>query len=71
MPESVWDFPRPPRVEPSLRPVRIELGGSVLVATDRALRVLETSHPPTIYVPPGDVADGALTPVRGTTWCEW
>jgi uncharacterized protein (DUF427 family) len=41
------------------------------VATDRALRVLETSHPPTIYVPPGDVADGALTPVRGTTWCEW
>jgi uncharacterized protein (DUF427 family) len=71
MPESVWDYPRPPRVEPSARPVRVELGGTVVAASDRALRVLETSHPPTIYVPPQDVAPGVLVPVGGTTWCEW
>jgi uncharacterized protein (DUF427 family) len=51
--------------------VRVELGGAVVAASDRALRVLETSHPPTVYLPPGDVAAGALVPVGGATWCEW
>jgi uncharacterized protein (DUF427 family) len=70
--ERVWDYPRPPRVEPFCRPVRVELGGEVLAESTAALRVLETSHPPTIYLPPGDVRPGVLTPSRArTTWCEF
>ena len=56
MPESVWDYPRPPRVEPSGRRVRVVLGGAVIADTTRAHRVLETSHPPVYYVPLEDVA---------------
>lgn len=70
--ESVWDYPRPPRVEPAGRPVRIVLGGVEIVRTDRALRVLETSHPPTIYVPVADVAEGVLrASAARRTVCEW
>jgi uncharacterized protein (DUF427 family) len=70
--ERVWDYPRPPRVEPVGRPVRVELGGEVLAESTAALRVLETSHPPTIYLPPGDVRMDLLVPshVR-STWCEF
>lgn len=72
MPESVWDYPRPPRVEPSARRVRVVLAGDVIVDTTRAHRVLETSHPPVFYVAPDDVAPGVLTPSGGrTTFCEW
>jgi uncharacterized protein (DUF427 family) len=68
--ENVWDFPRPPRVEPTARRVRVELNGIVLADSTRALRVLETSHPPAIYVPPEDVH--GLTPSRArVTWCEF
>jgi len=70
--ESVWDYPRPPRVEPCARRVRIELGGLMLADSTRALRVLETSHPPVIYVPPQDILPGALRPsARRGTVCEW
>lgn len=70
--ESVWDYPRPPRVEPSTRPVRIVLGGREIARSDRALRVLETSHPPSIYVPAEDFSDGALRPSGARrTFCEW
>ncbi len=72
MAESVWDYPRPPRVEPSSRRIRVELGGEVIVDTTRAHRVLETSHPPVFYVPLDDVTPGVLTPSGGrTTDCEW
>ncbi|GAC1581492.1 MAG: DUF427 domain-containing protein [Candidatus Dormibacteria bacterium] len=54
--ESVWDYPRPPAVEGCEQRVRVTLGGETLADSSHALRVLETSHPPTIYVPPGDVA---------------
>jgi uncharacterized protein (DUF427 family) len=68
--ENVWDYPRPPRVEPCARRVRVELKGIVLADSTRALRVLETSHPPAIYVPPEDVH--GLEPSRErTTWCEF
>ena len=53
--ESVWDYPRPPRLERSTRRVRVELDGTVIADSTGALRVLETSHPPTYYVPPDDV----------------
>ncbi len=54
--ESVWDYPRPPRLEPTPQRLRIVHGGLVLAETTRALRVLETSHPPVFYVPPADIA---------------
>ena len=53
--ENVWDYPRPPAVAPCRRHVRVELAGQILADSDHALRVLETSHPPTIYIPPDDV----------------
>ena len=69
--ECVWDYPRPPRVEPTSARVVVVLGGAVVVDTRRALRVLETSHPPSYYLPVADVAPGALRPAAGTSWCEW
>ena len=69
--ESVWDYPRPPRVEPSFEAVEITLGDEVIARSTRTLRVLETSHPPTYYVPVADFAPGVLRPVNGTTYCEW
>jgi uncharacterized protein (DUF427 family) len=70
--ERVWDYPRPPAVVPCDRPVRVVLGGIELADSTRALRVLETSHPPTIYVPPGDVRSDLLTPAAARpTWCEF
>jgi uncharacterized protein (DUF427 family) len=72
MPESVWDYPRPPRVEPTVRRIRVVLGGEVIVDSRGAHRVLETSHPPVYYVPPGDVTPGALEPSGDReTFCEW
>jgi uncharacterized protein (DUF427 family) len=69
--ESVWDYPRPPRVEASSRRVRIVLAGRTIADSTRALRVLETSHPPVYYVPLEDVAAGVLVPARKRTWCEF
>lgn len=70
--ESVWDYPRPPAVEPSDEHVVVVLGGTVVADSRRTLRVLETSHPPTYYLPLEDVAPGALVPADGVaTWCEF
>ena len=72
MTESVWDYPRPPRVEPATRRVRVVLGGETVADSTRAYRVLETSHPPVYYIPLADVAPGVLTPSPGReTVCEW
>jgi uncharacterized protein (DUF427 family) len=68
--ENVWDYPRPPAVEPCTRRVLVELDGVVLADSTRALRVLETSHPPAIYVPPEDVHGLTPSPAR-VTWCEF
>jgi uncharacterized protein (DUF427 family) len=69
--ESVWDYPRPPRVEPEPRRARIVLAGSTIASSDRAMRVLETSHPPGIYLPREDFSREALTPHPHRTGCEW
>jgi len=69
--ESVWDYPRPPRVEPSTRRVRVEHAGETIVDTDRAARVLETSHPPVYYVPQETVAAGVLVASSRRTTCEF
>ncbi len=70
--ERVWDYPRPPAVVSCDARVRVQLAGETLADSIRALRVLETSHPPTIYVPPEDVRSQHLTqsPAR-STWCEF
>ncbi len=69
--ERVWDYPRPAALESCPRRVRIEVDGRVIADSVSALRVLETSHPPTIYVPPGDIAADVLTPGEGRSLCEW
>lgn len=72
MTESVWDYPRPPRVEPCTRRVRVEFGGVTIAASTSALRVLETSHPPVIYVPPEDIDAERVREVAGaSTYCEF
>lgn len=70
--ESVWNYPRPPRLEHSLRRVLVELAGTIVADTVRAWRVLETSHPPTYYVHPDDVSWDLVEPagMRGS-FCEW
>jgi uncharacterized protein (DUF427 family) len=69
--ESVWDYPRPPRVEEFAGTITVELGGETIAVTTRSWRVLETSHPPTYYLPRGAFADGVLRAARGSSWCEW
>jgi len=69
--ESVWDYPRPPRVEDSSRHIRVVVNGIVIAETDRAKRVLETSHPPVYYIPPDDVEMAYLVLTNQATWCEW
>jgi uncharacterized protein (DUF427 family) len=69
--ESVWDYPRPPRVEPTSSLVVVEFAGVVVAETRAALRVLETSQPPAFYLPPDDVRLEHLEPSRHTTFCEW
>jgi len=58
--ESVWDYPRPPRLETFDGSITVELGGDIIASTRHAWRVLETSHPPTYYLPRGAFADGVL-----------
>jgi uncharacterized protein (DUF427 family) len=53
--ESVWDYPRPPRVEDTSKHIEVIFNGVVIADTRRAKRLLETSHPPTYYIPPEDV----------------
>jgi len=70
--ESVWDYPRPPALVASDRLVVVRHDGEVVAESRSAHRVLETSHPPTWYVPPGDVADGVVARSHArSTWCEW
>ncbi|WP_343598816.1 DUF427 domain-containing protein [Mycobacterium sp.] len=69
--ESVWDYPRPPRLEPFAGSITVELGGDVIASARRAWRVLETSHPPTYYLPREAFADAVLREAPGTSWCEW
>jgi uncharacterized protein (DUF427 family) len=69
--ESVWDYPRPPSVVPCERRVRVQLDGTVVAESDRAVRVLETASPPTIYLPPDEVRTDLLETGSGHTVCEW
>ena len=68
---SVWDFPRPPALAPDTREVLIRWGDVVVVRTRHAIRVLETAHPPTFYLPLADVNRALLQAAPGSSFCEW
>lgn len=69
--ESVWDYPRPPRSEPSTRRIQVIFNEITLADSTQAYRVLETSHPPVYYIPPQDIQMEYLTVTRQQTFCEW
>jgi uncharacterized protein (DUF427 family) len=69
--ESVWDYPRPPRLEDATKQVRVIFNGVTVAESRRAKRVLETSSPPVYYIPPEDVRMDLLSPAPRTTFCEW
>jgi uncharacterized protein (DUF427 family) len=69
--ESVWSYPRPAVAEPSARHIRIVHRGVVIAETRRAIRTLETSHPPSYYIPPADVAMDLLRKSTNRSFCEW
>ena len=69
--ESVWDYPRPPRLEPSTSVIEVVLDGTAIARTERSYRVLETSHPPTYYLAVSSFVPGSLRPAAGQSLCEW
>ncbi|MBN2365610.1 MAG: DUF427 domain-containing protein [Calditrichaeota bacterium] len=69
--ESVWDYPRPPRLENFSGQIEIFFNKQLIVKTIKAKRVLETSHPPVYYIPPEDVRLEYLQISEHTSWCEW
>jgi uncharacterized protein (DUF427 family) len=69
--ESVWNYPRPPRVELAHARLRVVFGGETIADSYGAWRVLETSHPPVYYIPPQDIRPGVLEPSERSSFCEW
>ena len=69
--ESVWDYPRPPRVEATRKRIQIIFNGETIADTVRAQRVLETSHPPVYYIPLADIRTEYVRPGNGRSFCEW
>lgn len=69
--ESVWDYPRPPMVKASKHRVRVEFNGETIADTMSAYRLLETSHPPTYYIPRADVQDKFLKASARRSFCEF
>jgi uncharacterized protein (DUF427 family) len=69
--ESVWDYPRPPRLAPDGREVIVRCGAVEIARTRAAVRVLETASPPTFYLPPADVRRDLLEAAAGASRCEW
>jgi uncharacterized protein (DUF427 family) len=69
--ESVWDYPRPPRLERTGERLRVMFNGEAVADTVAGYRVLETSHPPVYYFPPGDIAQRYLLAAPGSSWCEF
>ncbi len=69
--ESVWDYPRPPRMEASADRVRVVVDGITIADSTRSKRILETSHPPVYYIPPTDILMQYLSPSKHSSFCEW
>lgn len=69
--ESVWDYPRPPRLEPVPETIKVVFNGVVIVESESAYRILETSHPPVYYIPQDDIQMQYLTSNSRRTFCEF
>ncbi|MFP4006504.1 MAG: DUF427 domain-containing protein [Spirulinaceae cyanobacterium] len=69
--ESVWDYPRPPRLEPVSKRLQVVFNGVTLADTTKGYRVLETSHPPVYYIPPEDIQMQYLQETPKQSFCEW
>jgi uncharacterized protein (DUF427 family) len=69
--ESVWDYPRPPALLSDSRHITITWGDTLVLSSDRAVRVLETASPPTFYFPPDALTPGLLHPDQASSYCEW
>lgn len=69
--ESVWDYPRPPKVEATTKRICIIFNGKTIVDTTNALRVLETSHPPVYYIPFHDIQNAEIISTPHRTFCEF
>ena len=69
--ENVWTFPRPAIAERTAAHIVIEHAGVILADTRHAVRTLETSHPPSYYIPRSDILEGVLRRAAGTSFCEW
>jgi uncharacterized protein (DUF427 family) len=69
--ESVWDYPRPPRVEATSKRIRVIFNGVVIADSTNALRVLETSHPPSYYIPQQDIKMEFFKALARKTFCEY
>ncbi len=69
--ESVWDYPRPPRLEACTALLEVVFNGVLIATSQRSQRVLETSHPPVYYIPPEDIQMQYLTLTPRHSFCEW
>jgi uncharacterized protein (DUF427 family) len=69
--ESVWEYPRPPLLQQSSKTVRVAFAGQVIAHSNSAYRVLETSHPPTWYIPKADIKMEFLAATKKSSFCEW
>lgn len=69
--ESVWEYPRPPLVQPTGQHIEVVFGGEMIADTRGAVRVLETSHPPVYYIPLDDIRPGVLQPSGRASYCEF
>lgn len=69
--ESVWDYPRPPRVEVCQHTVEVIHKVNVIARSVETYRVLETASPPTFYIPKQDIDWSLLVETSMTSVCEW
>jgi uncharacterized protein (DUF427 family) len=69
--ESVWDYPRPPLVEASIRHIRVYFTDILVADSRRTKRVLETAGPPVYYIPQEDIQMAYLEPALNRALCEW
>lgn len=69
--ESVWDYPRPPKINPDKRHILVRYNNLVIAETHNSIRVLETASPPVFYIPSSDVNSDYLKETPGNSVCEW
>jgi uncharacterized protein (DUF427 family) len=69
--ESVWDYPRPPAQLECAQLVEVKTGNTTIASSTRCIRILETASPPTVYIPPDDIALDQLKIKCAASFCEW